>query len=498
MAAEAVENSQSDKIRRIGSISAALLLLPLAILVSWRLTQALFYAPINMDAGCFLSICERMIEGWVPFRDLKFGYTPLGLFIMYWSRWFFFGVDESYQVYLGTVLFFQIATAAVIYRISGLFRASRPIGVLIALLFLAGCQVHEGLMIFLEPFVTFFSCCAIYLFLRTDFSDRSRRAGETAGHLFLCGICAGCAFLSKQYGVCVLVPLGVGAIVTSSNSKDQLVDLGWIAAGFITPLSLMLGYYGGVYELDAVEIIKQFWIPGYVKQISGLTWLKQFFIYRNLYLLAVPLLFLVRQIRTDRVFLVIFAAFAAFVVPAAARDFGHYIVLCMPYAVLLGGYLFTILQRAASPLIRPLSLAVLGSLLPMAQDCLEMPEIQSSPSLRDHQYMDAAKIHRVLPPRSPVLLFAEPWLNFAGEFYPVGHWTGTYGFLSNRSVPELQDAIFGSCSIVVDRSSSNYFLPERTRLDKEGLDFDALLRDSGHRLVETIDGHYELWLRSCG
>ena len=43
---------------------------------------AIFYAPISADSALYLSTVELINRGFDPYVDLKFGYTPLFIYLM--------------------------------------------------------------------------------------------------------------------------------------------------------------------------------------------------------------------------------------------------------------------------------------------------------------------------------------------------------------------------------------------------------------------------------
>jgi len=167
--------------------AASIILLSSFLIWSW---WTIFSIPYDDDAGYYLSVAERINEGWKPYKDFCLHYTPVGLYYFAIFRKVFGG---GYDVYKIAFLFVELCSAALLFVLSGSVVKNRPLRFAGALIFLLLYQAYEGNEIILEYFVVTFSLMTVSLLIirkRTWYFPT-----------FFAGTSLLLTVMSKQYGL---------------------------------------------------------------------------------------------------------------------------------------------------------------------------------------------------------------------------------------------------------------------------------------------------------
>ena len=490
--------------RIAGSILAFLALLITVV----RVRDAWGFAPINVDAGCFLSIADRIVEGWAPYHQLKFGYTPLAIFILAGVRASFVAVEPSYFVYIGTVLAVEALTSAFIYLCCRIFTRSVPISLLAALMFMLGTLMHEGAAIVLEPFVTAFSTAALLILIsrcppqdspeaKPPPSGEAVRPFDSPLMLFIAGALIGGAFLTKQYGVLGLGALASAILFYPGRVVERIKSVVWCGSGALAALFFFLGASSLAFGVSPIAVASDAWVPGYYRGVPPFDWILQFIYPRNPYLLLVPLLYFFRSYRRDPVFLLLTMFLIWSAVPCVIRGFAHYCILFMPYAVMLGAYLVSRFERSQFLVVRLCSTAVLFAMMPMARELNSMQLSEATQPDRAAQYEIVKQVHQQWPAGTRTVVFAHPWLTYAAQFDPMHSPRGSYAFVSNYKAEELRLILHKTGKLLIDLESVGYFEPERKKIEEAFGPLDEFLRREGFCLEHVERGRFQYWNLSC-
>ena len=89
----------------------------LAILSIFPMIMAILYAPIDPDSSYYLSIVERLNDGFIPYIDLKLHYTPVYFYMLLFLK-HFFAVGINYDFFLTVQFILQCLCAFVVFKIS--------------------------------------------------------------------------------------------------------------------------------------------------------------------------------------------------------------------------------------------------------------------------------------------------------------------------------------------------------------------------------------------
>lgn len=457
----------------------------LAAILVYFFYDTFFYAPMGVDAGYFLSFAERIAEGQVLYQDVRPVYTPLAMLILGGIRRLCGDLAEPYSLYLGTVLAAEALTGVSVYFVTRRFCELRSLACFVGLITVIGAHLHEGNAIILEPFVTLFYTAALYFFL-----------SDLRWKFLLAGMCTGLAFLSKQYGALGMMPFALIVICSKTSVTQKLRALFELGCGALVPLLCLLAIFFA-YGVSPVDILLSFWVPGYIREVADMSRFYDFIRRLNPYLLAIPFCLFFSSCRRDSRFWLFLFAFLALSLSLIVRPFGHYFILIVPPSLLLGAFLVDKLWHSSSRAAQAAALLVTLSLLPMVRESFRLTLSKDVHPSRAEQYEVVREINAVWPAYSRVIVFADPWIVFAGKFLPVLGLTHDYGFWSNYSPEQLHEVFVKNDKIITDLQNETYFDSEKQRIEERYGLFEDLLKQLGYCVKTIPNERYRLWDKSC-
>lgn len=466
--------------------SAVIFLLGVCV---YRTIDAWLYAPISVDTGTFLSIAERMKDGWVPGHDLRVGYTPLGIFLLSLVGKIAPSGISSYQSYLAFILTLQWACVILVYFIGTTATPSKIIRLIAAVTMLLIIQLYEGPFIFLEIFVVFFALIALLIIVP-----------PTPSIIRWCaaGFFVGLAFLSKQYGVAVLAALGIMVLCDNSSSwRQKLMNITSLGAGFLLVIVALFTVFWLVFNFPPSQIAHELWgwinKSGYYSRgTRDFSNINRFIFNTFPFLVFTPFLFALPSIRSSRVYRLGFIIMVCLGASLLVRTFLHYFHLIIPFVGLLA---LVILERSRQAGSLIFLIVAAAYIYPVTSEHLKTPYFSEHKEIRDEQLTISRDINAILPARSKVLLFANPDIMYTANFLPVDNFSPGYGFLSNFNEEQLLLMIDKARFLVVDRTNKYYFMPEQKRIENKVGDFFYYIQRQGFILKAEIHGHIQIWAR---
>lgn len=165
---------------------------------------------IHCDSAYYLSMVERISEGYIPYKTLCLGYTPLYIYISTLYKWLFNIPVGIYEPYLFLHYIFQVGCAFFIYKILESFNCKKKVSLSTSFLFILMTHWLDGNAVLLEMPSMFFGLMSCYLVIK--YQDKS-----VLHYLWIGGICA-CSFLCKQFGLGFL-PLAIYLIILYNNDN---------------------------------------------------------------------------------------------------------------------------------------------------------------------------------------------------------------------------------------------------------------------------------------
>ena len=287
---------------------------------------------VNADASYYLGITRVLLEGKTPLNDFPLGYTPLSFYMMMPLESIF---GTSFKAAMIVVFCITLLNALIVYAIAMQHCKNRVLSAFASGLTLLLLTCLDGCRYTLEPFVLLYGLSSIYFLGKTKLRNT-----------FVAGVMCFCAFWSKQYGLGFFI-LGIVYILSDNGfSRLSFKRIGILLFGFASglaifllififtdvDLSLLSSLSGGTYERDG---------------IAGLlgAWKTTFII---LPFLAFPLiLMLVHPKQSLHIPLLIasFCGICGFLLQCYVRFYAHYMLLAMPFCVLLFVGVYSLLSK---------------------------------------------------------------------------------------------------------------------------------------------------------
>lgn len=222
-------------IKKILTITVSLVLVLVPVIGS------LINGPMYCDSGYYISMVERITEGYIPYKTLCLGYTPLWFYLTAGYKLLFNIPNGIYEPYLFLNYIYQFSTAYILYRILIKFEIHKVLSFWGSIIFLLTSHWLQGNVVMLETPSVFWgmlSCLLIIIF-------KNKHSYNYLWIGFLCCF----SFLTKQFGL-GFFPLGIYLICIYSNDNKIQKLLSFII-GFFIPLIFCFTYW----EKDFLNII---------------------------------------------------------------------------------------------------------------------------------------------------------------------------------------------------------------------------------------------------
>lgn len=197
------------------------------------LVGALFKSAIDCDSAYYICIAQRITEGYVPYKSIAVGYTPLFLYIMAVFKLIFSIPNGCYWPYLLLYFIFEIGTSYFVYAIAREFGAKKMVALFGAWLNIIISHRFGGDCVLLEIPSLFFGLASSLFILRFK--------GKNIWNYLWIGCLTSCSFLCKQYGLGFVV-LNLYLMITVNRQSWK--TCGIFALGCVIPIALCFVCYG--------------------------------------------------------------------------------------------------------------------------------------------------------------------------------------------------------------------------------------------------------------
>lgn len=187
------------------------------------------------DTAYYCSIIERIAEGYVPYKSVSCGYTPLFFYICAGLKLLFNIPYGCYKFYLAIIYLFQIGSAFFLYKLSYKFCRNFYLSFITAWLFLIISHWNDGNAVLLENPSVFFGLGSLLLCLNPIKKENL--------NFFLAGFLSCCAFLCKQFGV-GFICLDLFIIIFGKNIKQKTSKCSLFMLGVLLPVTICIIIWG--------------------------------------------------------------------------------------------------------------------------------------------------------------------------------------------------------------------------------------------------------------
>lgn len=353
------------------------------------------YPLLGPDSGFYLATAREFYSGKVYFSEIAIAYNPLAIAILGLPFLFSESPDPRLSLLLNMIVIWM--TAYVLYRILQKIKRNRSDNLLYALCFVLGGMMLDGSHLMLEPVSVFFQLCGLFSYLQ-------HKSSEKATTLFLAGLAFCLSFLSKQYGLFILAPVGIDILLNKRNILRKIVVMG---CGFTLPIGLFYLYLAanGMAFPDFIRHILGVGAKLDVGNGTGInfsliTYLTGFgvFLLYNLYVVLIPglVLRLRKSIDWKNALPLTILPFSLLVLVSAS--YLHYFAYVLPYALI--ALVFLIHKTQADPKFKSM-LMLVSLFFMMGATVFSYSRKQSKIDLQEETY---SKLSAQIPKKSKVYL----------------------------------------------------------------------------------------------
>lgn len=317
-------------IAKINILKIEVFLLLTAIIL--LLIGFMLYPVVSYDSGYYMSIMRDMHLGNIYFKDIASPYNPLGIGLL--SLPFYFTNLPDFRWSLLINVFFIMTSSMLLYNIFTWLKIHKLLRLFLSLFFITLCFTHDGNHIMLEPISVFFQLSGLFIYLK-------QRPLYNPIKLLLVGICIGLSFLTKQYALFILLPIGVDILLSRKSFLKKTICL---SIGVLIPIIILYLYYY-LQDMSSLTYIKCILGKGIDLDIGTGTGVNNNFkfshfidfLFVNAFIVLIPFLLKNKASNKQDVIFYVLLAFSSFLVFFFA-SFNHYFIYVFPYFLILFAY----------------------------------------------------------------------------------------------------------------------------------------------------------------
>ncbi len=214
-------------------------------IICYLVYSYLIFPTVGPDSGFYLATAREFYAGKIYFHEIGISYNPLAIAIF--GLPYLFSENPSYIWHLAINMLVILSASAVLYAILKLIAGRKLLNIYFTLFFILISLVLDGKHVLLEPISVFFQLVALYFYLKylKDFELK---------RIFLAGLFISLAFLSKQYGLFIIIPIGLDLLLRNPFKLKIPILL---ILGFLIPIVLFFTYlnFYGVEFLEYINYI---------------------------------------------------------------------------------------------------------------------------------------------------------------------------------------------------------------------------------------------------
>lgn len=354
------------------------------------------YPLVGADSGFYLAYSREFYNGNSYFIDIATSYNPLAIITL--GIPFLFSTHPDPRFSLMINMFFIWMSSFVLFTILQKIKSNKTDNVFYALFFVLGTLLLDGSHLVLEPISVFFQLLGLLCYLLNKESNRY-------SYLFFAGIAIALSFLSKQYGLFILAPIGIDILL---NKKEILKKSLLLGIGFIFPVALFYCYLSNN-DASFIEFINYILGKGMHFDRGNSTGINYtittyligfgLFLFYNLYVLLIPYLVIKNRNYLDskNLLFIIILPFSLLVLVVAS--YAHYFQYVLPYSILAFVFLS---QMTTTPISKFKDVVFLISILIMS--AISVLSFTRKQDKIDLQEEGIQQLSAVIPTNSEVYL----------------------------------------------------------------------------------------------
>jgi hypothetical protein len=428
------------------------LILFICFFILFAIVNYFKYPIIGWDTGYYMSIANEIFKGKIYFIEIGTSYNPLSILILSTPFAFIDFPDFRYSLLINVI--FMFLNGIIFYKIISTFSQKILMNYIFALILILNFLLLDGAHFMLETISVFFQLLSLKYYF--DF-----KKNNNLRLLFIVGFLISLSFLSKQYGLFLIIPIFFDLFF---NRYHKLLNIFYLSLGLIIPISF-ISLYLMSFGLSIKECVLCL-LGMYSKLDSGIgtginytvndfTNTFKIFLKFNYYIYAIPVFIgyiIYNRLRINYFYFFLFLSSFSVLIFASAPHYYQYII---PYLLLFLIYLY---QKVESKQIKILFIfALFYSLIP-AFIKFNLYEKQRKEQILS-QNIIANKLVDYIPEKSKVYLDGvSPALYYINKYQSINLLNVGYTFSGYlEPITLIKNANINSIFVVNQKNIYSYY-----------------------------------------
>ena len=374
------------------------------------ITTFLSFPYLSNDCGYYLNVMRDLYNGNIYFKDIAIPYNPLGILILSLPKLLIESPDSRLHLLIN---FAAILTSTILLlKLLNTLSPNRKVNRFLSLLFLALCLIYDGAFLMLEPISILFQLLALKFYL-------TFRVTLNLKKIYLVGLFLGLGFLTKQYALFLLLPIGVDLLL---KGKYAIKSIAILSIGVMTPILLLYFYYA-FHDTSSIQYLNYILGKGVDLDIGNGTGIKEKlnttglinFLICSIFIALTPTL--IKKLKpnlSDKIFFILLPISALSVFLFAT--YYHYFQYLFPYTLILFAFALNKNALTLNKYLLP-SAFLISSLMVIA---LSVKSVTGQKKYFERQAYNEKLLKEVIPEKSKVYLSGiRPAFYYLGDFNSI-------------------------------------------------------------------------------
>lgn len=303
-------------------------LLPFLFLLFY--IYSLSISPYGVDHGYYVSVSKCLSEGMIPWKDFQLIYTPLGMYFMA-IPYMVGGLGLSSAWAQAVFFLFIVGTAVLVYYILSEFDLKNSTKWLSVLFYLMLYYSSDTLSVELEPFAVFWCLLGVLFLLKFNKQEKGTL------YLYGAGLCATLSFLSKQYGVIILL---VYICMLLLGKRKRIMNIGILCSSSL--ISVLVYYVWMGWIINDFSFYQDLMGNDYPSRWQTFfSWgVKFFFLKSCVFIVILPVVYSKLSSVKKRMVLISIVGILLFSLQFYVRQYSHYCLFMYPFVVFIFAFVW--------------------------------------------------------------------------------------------------------------------------------------------------------------